>query len=81
LVTILNRQQKGALGKIKGLFKQPEAGERLEKCKQELCQMVGLFKVYQMKCVSMHIQIIAGSSYRFNLVSNGANEKGCQGTT
>jgi hypothetical protein len=29
----------------------------------------------------MHIQIIAGSSYRFNLVTNGANEKECKGTT
>jgi hypothetical protein len=43
--------------------------------------MLGLFKVYQIKCVSVHIQIVAGSSYRFNLVSNGANEKGCQGAT
>ncbi|KAJ7261201.1 hypothetical protein C8J57DRAFT_1719913 [Mycena rebaudengoi] len=44
LFTILNGQQKGTLGKIKGLFKQPEAGEKLERCKQELNRMVGLFK-------------------------------------
>ncbi|KAJ7268546.1 hypothetical protein C8J57DRAFT_1717249 [Mycena rebaudengoi] len=44
LVTILNGQQKGTLGKIKGLFRQPEAGERLQTCKQELNWMVGLFK-------------------------------------
>ncbi|KAJ7233076.1 hypothetical protein C8J57DRAFT_1578277 [Mycena rebaudengoi] len=42
--TILNGQQKGTLGKIKQLFRQPEAGERLETCKQELNRMVGLFK-------------------------------------
>ncbi|KAJ7200953.1 hypothetical protein C8J57DRAFT_1486522 [Mycena rebaudengoi] len=42
--TVLNGQQKGTLGKIKGLFRQPEAGERLETCKQELNRMVGLFK-------------------------------------
>ncbi|KAJ7203224.1 hypothetical protein C8J57DRAFT_1735354 [Mycena rebaudengoi] len=44
LFTILNGQKKGTLRKIKGLFRQPEAGERLEKCKQELNWMVGLFK-------------------------------------
>ncbi|KAJ7218197.1 P-loop containing nucleoside triphosphate hydrolase protein, partial [Mycena rebaudengoi] len=44
LLTILNGQQKGTLGKIKGLFKQPEAPERLERCKQKLSQMVGMFK-------------------------------------
>ncbi|KAJ7209929.1 hypothetical protein C8J57DRAFT_1733705 [Mycena rebaudengoi] len=44
LFTVLNGQQKGTLGKIKGLFRQPEAGKRLETCKQELSWMVGLFK-------------------------------------
>ncbi|KAJ7218200.1 hypothetical protein C8J57DRAFT_1482861 [Mycena rebaudengoi] len=44
LFTVLNGQQKGTLGKIKGLFRQPEAPERLEKCKQELSQMIRLFK-------------------------------------
>ncbi|KAJ7255998.1 hypothetical protein C8J57DRAFT_1517716 [Mycena rebaudengoi] len=44
LFTVLNRQQKGALGKIKGLFRQPEAVERLELCKQELSRMVEIFK-------------------------------------
>ncbi|KAJ7247057.1 hypothetical protein C8J57DRAFT_1724691 [Mycena rebaudengoi] len=44
LFTVLNGQQKGTLGKIKGLFRQPEAGERLERCKQELSQMLRLFK-------------------------------------
>ncbi|KAJ7245078.1 hypothetical protein C8J57DRAFT_1680067 [Mycena rebaudengoi] len=44
LFTILNGQQRGALRKIKGLFRQPEAGERLEACKQELSRMVELFK-------------------------------------
>ncbi|KAJ7242053.1 hypothetical protein C8J57DRAFT_1477570 [Mycena rebaudengoi] len=44
LFTILNGRQKGTLGKIKRLFRQPEAGERLGKCKQELSRMVGLFK-------------------------------------
>ncbi|KAJ7239239.1 hypothetical protein C8J57DRAFT_1478415 [Mycena rebaudengoi] len=44
LFTILNGQQKGTLGKIKGLFRQPEARDRLETCKQELNRMVGLFK-------------------------------------
>ncbi|KAJ7212848.1 P-loop containing nucleoside triphosphate hydrolase protein, partial [Mycena rebaudengoi] len=44
LFTVLNGQQKGTLGKIKGLFRQPEAGERLERCKQELSRMLGLFK-------------------------------------
>ncbi|KAJ7227960.1 hypothetical protein C8J57DRAFT_1730742 [Mycena rebaudengoi] len=44
LFTVLNGQQKGTLRKIKGLFRQPEAGERLETCKQELNRMVGLFK-------------------------------------
>ncbi|KAJ7256561.1 hypothetical protein C8J57DRAFT_1649890 [Mycena rebaudengoi] len=44
LFTVLNGQKKGTLGKIKGLFRQPEARERLETCKQELSQMVGLFK-------------------------------------
>ncbi|KAJ7268637.1 hypothetical protein C8J57DRAFT_1228338 [Mycena rebaudengoi] len=44
LFTVLNGQQKGTLGKIKALFRQPEAGEKLERCKQELSQMLGLFK-------------------------------------
>ncbi|KAJ7247015.1 hypothetical protein C8J57DRAFT_1724666 [Mycena rebaudengoi] len=44
LFMVLNGQQKGTLGKIKALFRQPEAGERLETCKQELSRMVGLFK-------------------------------------
>ncbi|KAJ7234115.1 hypothetical protein C8J57DRAFT_1575548 [Mycena rebaudengoi] len=44
LFTIVNGQQKGTLGKIKGLFRQPEVAERLEKCKQELSRMVELFK-------------------------------------
>ncbi|KAJ7274045.1 hypothetical protein C8J57DRAFT_1714971 [Mycena rebaudengoi] len=44
LFTVLNGQQKGTLGKIKGLFRQPEDGEKLERCKQELSQLVGLFK-------------------------------------
>ncbi|KAJ7234460.1 hypothetical protein C8J57DRAFT_1729097 [Mycena rebaudengoi] len=44
LFTVLNGQQKGTLGKIRGLFRQPEAGEKLETCKQELNRMVGLFK-------------------------------------
>ncbi|KAJ7264352.1 hypothetical protein C8J57DRAFT_414126 [Mycena rebaudengoi] len=44
LFTVVNGQQKGTLGKIKGLFRQPEAAERLEKCKQELGRMVELFK-------------------------------------
>ncbi|KAJ7237095.1 hypothetical protein C8J57DRAFT_1568856 [Mycena rebaudengoi] len=46
LFTILNGHQKGALGKIKGLFRQPEAAERLEKCKQEFGRMVELFKAH-----------------------------------
>jgi hypothetical protein len=58
LFTVLNRQQKGTLGKIKGLFRHPEAAERLETCKQELSRMVELFKVNKMKCISNHIQII-----------------------
>ncbi|KAJ7257427.1 hypothetical protein C8J57DRAFT_1235144 [Mycena rebaudengoi] len=45
LFTILNGQQKGTLGKIKGIFKQPEAAERLQTCKQELGRIVELFKV------------------------------------
>ncbi|KAJ7257454.1 hypothetical protein C8J57DRAFT_1516916 [Mycena rebaudengoi] len=45
LFTVLNVQQKGTLAKIKGIFRQPEAGERLESCKQELSRMVALFKV------------------------------------
>ncbi|KAJ7245540.1 hypothetical protein C8J57DRAFT_1524259 [Mycena rebaudengoi] len=44
LFTILNGQQKGTLGKIKGLFRQPEAAERLETYKEELSRMVELFK-------------------------------------
>ncbi|KAJ7270369.1 hypothetical protein C8J57DRAFT_1605319 [Mycena rebaudengoi] len=44
LFTILNGQQKGVLRKIKGLFRQPEVGERLEACKQELSRVVELFK-------------------------------------
>ncbi|KAJ7244702.1 hypothetical protein C8J57DRAFT_1725593 [Mycena rebaudengoi] len=44
LFTVLNGQQKGTLGKIKRLFKQPEATGRLEKCKQELSKLVGLFR-------------------------------------
>ncbi|KAJ7248825.1 hypothetical protein C8J57DRAFT_1672697, partial [Mycena rebaudengoi] len=44
LFTILNVQHKGTLGKIKGLFRQPKAAERLETCKQELSRMVELFK-------------------------------------
>jgi hypothetical protein len=45
--------------------------------------MVELFKVYQTHWISMHIQslaLISGSSYRFKLVANGANEKGCKRT-
>ncbi|KAJ7245853.1 P-loop containing nucleoside triphosphate hydrolase protein [Mycena rebaudengoi] len=42
--TALNGQQKGTLAKIKGLFQQPEAAERLEKCKQELSKIIELFK-------------------------------------
>ncbi|KAJ7290073.1 P-loop containing nucleoside triphosphate hydrolase protein [Mycena rebaudengoi] len=44
LFTIVDGQHKGTLAKIKGLFRQPEAVERLEKYKQELSRMVGLFK-------------------------------------
>ncbi|KAJ7224808.1 P-loop containing nucleoside triphosphate hydrolase protein [Mycena rebaudengoi] len=44
LFTVLSGQQKGTLGKIKGLFRQPEAGERLQTCKQDLSRMVELFK-------------------------------------
>ncbi|KAJ7254526.1 hypothetical protein C8J57DRAFT_1657812 [Mycena rebaudengoi] len=44
LFTVLNGQQKGTLGKIKGLFRQPEAADRLKTCKQELRRMVELFK-------------------------------------
>ncbi|KAJ7246958.1 hypothetical protein C8J57DRAFT_1674427 [Mycena rebaudengoi] len=44
LFTILNGKQKGTLGKIKGLFRQPGATERLESTKQELSRMVGIFK-------------------------------------
>ncbi|KAJ7260200.1 hypothetical protein C8J57DRAFT_1471812 [Mycena rebaudengoi] len=44
LFTVLNGKQKGTLGKIKGLFRQPEAGERLQTCKQELSRTVELFK-------------------------------------
>ncbi|KAJ7258835.1 P-loop containing nucleoside triphosphate hydrolase protein, partial [Mycena rebaudengoi] len=44
LFTILNGQQNSTLQKIKGLFRQPEAGKRLEACKQELSRMVELFK-------------------------------------
>ncbi|KAJ7241124.1 hypothetical protein C8J57DRAFT_1561778 [Mycena rebaudengoi] len=44
LFTVLNRQQMGTLGKIKGLFRQPEVGARLEACKQELSRLVELFK-------------------------------------
>ncbi|KAJ7256292.1 hypothetical protein C8J57DRAFT_1650715 [Mycena rebaudengoi] len=44
LFTVLNGQQKGTLGKIKGLFRQLEAVERLDKFKQELSRMVQLFK-------------------------------------
>ncbi|KAJ7289526.1 P-loop containing nucleoside triphosphate hydrolase protein [Mycena rebaudengoi] len=44
LFTVLNRQQKSTLGKIKGLFRQPEAAERLGKYKQELGRLVSLFK-------------------------------------
>jgi hypothetical protein len=45
--------------------------------------MVELFKVYHTNWIFMHTQslaLAAGSSYRFNLVSNGANEKGCKRT-
>jgi hypothetical protein len=79
LFTVLNGRQKGTLGKIKGLFKQPDTAEKLDTCKQELGRIVELFKVYKMNCMSTHIQFIAGTSYRFNLVSNGANAKGCKG--
>ncbi|KAJ7206183.1 hypothetical protein C8J57DRAFT_1484885 [Mycena rebaudengoi] len=41
---VLNGQQKGTLGKIMGLFRWPEAPERLGRCKQELSWMVALFK-------------------------------------
>jgi hypothetical protein len=51
LFTVLNGQQKGTLGEIKGLFRQPEAGERLKTCKQDLSKMVELFKVNRMKCI------------------------------
>jgi hypothetical protein len=84
LFTILNGQQKGTLGKIKGLFRQPEAAERLEKCKQELSRMAELFRVCFTKLFQYLLKslaFIAGSSHRLNLVSNGADEKGCKGTT
>jgi hypothetical protein len=55
LFTILNEKPKGTLGKIKGLFQQPEAAKRLEMCKQELGRMVELFKVCQTIWISMHI--------------------------
>ncbi|KAJ7289589.1 hypothetical protein C8J57DRAFT_433284, partial [Mycena rebaudengoi] len=45
LFTVLNGQPKGTLGKIKGLFQQPEASKRLGMCKQELGRMVELFEV------------------------------------
>ncbi|KAJ7249967.1 hypothetical protein C8J57DRAFT_1723780 [Mycena rebaudengoi] len=44
LFTVINRQQKGTFGKIKGFFRQPEAAERLDTCKQELSRMVKLFR-------------------------------------
>jgi hypothetical protein len=46
--------------------------------------MVGLFRVCQTNLVQYilkSLDFIAGSSYRLNLVSNGANEKGCEGAT
>ncbi|KAJ7265635.1 hypothetical protein C8J57DRAFT_1718273 [Mycena rebaudengoi] len=52
LFTVLNRQQKGTLGKIKGLFRQPEAVERLDTCKQEFSRMVQLFKAQALKTAS-----------------------------
>ncbi|KAJ7245277.1 hypothetical protein C8J57DRAFT_1725305 [Mycena rebaudengoi] len=44
MFTVINRQQKGTFGKIKGFFRQPEAAERLDTCKQELSRMVKLFR-------------------------------------
>ncbi|KAJ7267086.1 P-loop containing nucleoside triphosphate hydrolase protein [Mycena rebaudengoi] len=44
LLTVLSRQQKGPLGKIKGIFRQSEGVERLETCKQELSRIVQLFR-------------------------------------
>ncbi|KAJ7241784.1 hypothetical protein C8J57DRAFT_1558541 [Mycena rebaudengoi] len=58
LFTIVNGQQKGTLGKIKGLFRQPEAAERLEKCKQELIRMVELFKMKK-DAKEQHEQLVA----------------------
>ncbi|KAJ7265596.1 hypothetical protein C8J57DRAFT_1132743, partial [Mycena rebaudengoi] len=52
LFTVLNGQQKGTLGKIKGLFRQPEVVERLETCKQELSRMVQLFKAQALETAS-----------------------------
>jgi hypothetical protein len=78
LFTILNGHQKGALGKIKGLFRQPEAAERLEKCKQEFGRMVELFKVCctnLFQYILKSLAFIAGSCHRFNHVSNVADEK------
>jgi hypothetical protein len=67
------------LSKLKGLFRQPEARERLKECKQELRRLLDLFKV----CLKIEIQstslmlFVAGSGYWFKLVANWTIEEGC----
>ncbi|KAJ7264358.1 hypothetical protein C8J57DRAFT_1624960 [Mycena rebaudengoi] len=82
LFTVVNGQQKGTLGKIKGLLRQREVAERLEKCKQELGRMVELFKAQvtgstlsqmgQMKkdAKEQHEQLVALLEIHFDLTSS-----------
>jgi hypothetical protein len=52
-------QQKSTLGKIKGLFRQPEAADRLETWKQEFRRMVELFKVCQTNVFQCIFKLLA----------------------
>ncbi|KAJ7278980.1 hypothetical protein C8J57DRAFT_1573985 [Mycena rebaudengoi] len=61
--TVLNGQPRGTLGKIKGLFRQPEAAERLETCRQELSRMVELFKAQVTVLIVPHSQFLGDRNF------------------
>ncbi|KAJ7270291.1 P-loop containing nucleoside triphosphate hydrolase protein, partial [Mycena rebaudengoi] len=74
LFKVLNRQQKGTLGKIKGLFRQPETAQKLERCKQEFSRLIGLFK----DAKEQHEQLVTLLEARSDIT--GSNHSSVTGT-
>jgi hypothetical protein len=70
------------MGRFKQLFKQPDTAAKLETCKQELHQAIGMFRVHLMAlnpAASVIItEIYSGQSWGLSTISDGACEKRCK---